>query len=194
MLAAKNFSDPWHLDCQEPTADFKGNHGKEYSFESIRDCKLLGFSGSIENMGPDFMHWLEVDPSFDIRKKVEVIRTDGASNFDLELIEYRDSGHGMMKIYYDSKVISEKRSFFLKSDSRSIKASGDAKYTISEIFELSLEEKASNTLNFKVKKFVKIKKPTIAPASLFKSEVKKGMRKDIKLTATRYIKQLSLIL
>ena len=52
---------------------------------------------------------------------------------------------------------------------------------------VSLQMKSNDRFDVEFSKLVKIKKPSLAPSSLFRSEVKKGMKKDIKATAKKYL-------
>ena len=188
---AKNFLGNWQFECQDPTAVSRDHQGRIYSFESVIICDISGNRGEIENIGPRFLHWLESNPDFDIKKKIELDHEMDETAYQLELLEKRDSGHGVMRILSDSMLLSKDSKFLFSNVSRSIKASDRAKYTVSENFEVALTKKRIDAFELKVRKFVKIKKPSLAPRSLFFSEVKKGMKKDIDTTSYKYARLLS---
>ncbi|MFK7825593.1 MAG: hypothetical protein AB8G05_15690 [Oligoflexales bacterium] len=190
-FAFKDFFGNWRLVCQEPSADSLDDKGKIYSFESMIICEISGNQGAIENLVPGIIRWLDYNPDFNIRKKILLDDENGRLSYQLEFLETRDSGHGIMKILSDSMLVTKDSKFLFSSVSRSIKASGSAKHTVSETFEVALKKKYGGSFEVKVSKFVKINKPTMAPKSIFMRKVIREMTKDIDLTANKYVKLLA---
>ena len=86
-----------------------------YTFKSVRLCELSGRTGSLVQISPSLMDWLEINPDFDIRKRIDLELEDGKIDYNLEFIESRDSGHGMMQIFSDSKLQNDSQGFQMTS-------------------------------------------------------------------------------